>query len=260
MIPEAVYKAAKNNRVWDGMVHVTDLTNGIREAYLRYTTKWEQSPEDAAFALAGTGLGMAIQAHAPRESVEVLVLYNGISGRIDLLEGDVIHDFKHVGAYTVKKLLGLEKYDAEIVDAHGVPERYKSGQKKGQVKTRKQFRFSPEAVDMFPYNWQLNSYRFMRKEMTGRDSQMFLQVFVRDGGTMAGSSHGVDGRYYQIEVPAIPDDQVKAFLDTRSKALKDAMESKKIPDPCEERFSWKCERYCPVREACEKVGCPWLKQ
>ena len=264
MTPKAVIAAANDHRKWDGHVHVTDLIAGTREVYLKYTNEIHEEVENCVHKIAGIGLGMAIQKFAPEGTTEVRVEWGGVVGRMDLVEDGVIYDFKHVGAYTVKKALGLISYDEDVLDEHGFTQTYKSGKKKDQKKTRKAYRIDPDSVDLYPYDWQLNIYRFMLEQdgrNLGKKFTMSLQFFVRDGGTMAGSMHGVKNRYYDVDVPKITDSLIENFIKNQSQVLLDALDSDTLPGECQSDECWqgkKCESFCSVREICAEHGCSWL--
>lgn len=260
-------------REWDGTPHVTDLLRGLRESYLEYTTPYARDVDDLAYSI----MGKRTHANIEGEDGEVPIAGYGIQGTTDIVELAGTRklrlvDTKNQGSYAVAKALGLYQEDEYIRDENNNPVMYKSGQKKGQYKTRKVTKRDPEKVDWGTIQMQLNIYRVIANEMLADRIRNFgpllkwrgctvgeLKVFfiVRDGGTAAAFSRGVYQRTYYVNVPLLPDEKVWDFIQTRGSKLKHAIENREIPEPCSPEEAWhgkKCSTYCAVAKACLMNG------
>ena len=147
------------SRGWDGSMHVTDLYNGSRETFLKHTTFYSIEPDKAAFAVAGTLKHKALE--QDEDFSEMDVSYKGIVGTLDLVEeqpnGDLwIVDYKNQGAFAVRKFMGWNKTYIQELDSQGIPVRFKSGKRKGEIKQKSHWVLDPSKADRESYEFQLN--------------------------------------------------------------------------------------------------------
>lgn len=240
-------------REWKGVPSTTQLLKGTREAYLEIITEFAASPDSFAFALVGS------KAHAKLERgdaaghlLEERLTEDEISGQFDLYDGETktLFDYKTSGSYKVAKALGLEKIATEIETG----EVYKTGERKGQQKTRKEYRFEKGEPDMADWIMQLNHYRLLLEGAGFPVGRMVIQCVTRDGGTFTAKSRGIDRNIYLIDVPRLPDDEVRSYFESKRDSLLFCLEVREIPAPCTIDENWqgrKCADYCHVWKDCE---------
>lgn len=229
-----------NSRTWTGIPSATQLLNGTCEEYLKVTNDYAVEPDKLAFAVSGTKKHANFEQYAGDNS-ETRIFALGISGQPDEIEGDTVIDYKTSGSYKVAQCLGIQK--TKIPDGF-----YKNGKPK--------FASIIDKVepDLGEYKMQLNIYRVILNQITPeRIQNMKIFFIVRDGGTIAAISRGIDKNIYYVNVPKIPNQEVIKFIDTKRDALIEAVNTKTLPDKCSPSECWdgrKCEKYCEVRDIC----------
>lgn len=264
--PKSFLEMASEDRPWSGKPHVTDLIAGPRYVWLKHTTDYSIDPNEAVYRVLG------IQAHKKLEGIgetsEVDLVGDDVVGRSDLIEpnGDgtyTITDYKVVGSYKVAKALGIYSESVPVLDDSGKPVMFKTGQRAGLPKTKKQVMVDPKKADRKDWIRQLNVYRYLAMKSLGIIiSNIQIFAIVRDGGTVAAISRGVTEPTYLFALPIFTEETVETFIKERSAAITDAMNGGVTPRVCDASESWegnKCKRYCEVSARCRELGCHWLE-
>ena len=282
--PLAYLKEAVS-RDWDGYLHVTDLYNGARETFLKYTTFYAVNPDKLAFAISGTLKHKQLEEVSDEDS-EKPIIYRGVRGTLDLLMegpgGEIwLCDYKTQGAFAIRKFMGWTKVPEQVFDKHGIPVRYKSGVRKGELKYRNKWILDPNKADREQYEYQLNIYRKAIEEQFPdvKISKMKIFFILRDGGLKATLEQGLTRNTYFLDVDFLDDKTINDYIDSKS-FLKDIIEEfieseiktpetrlellkKLVPPKCSKKERWyneetgvslKCQSYCPVKEVCEMLG------
>lgn len=264
---------------------VTSALNGMRYNYL----KWKMKPD---FDLAGSAfMALGIGSHnildentADKDTSEEWLKDGLIVGRSDLLEAEgddlnILTDYKVSGSYKVAMAMGIVEGDPEpLYDDFGNPivyQRNGKGFSKGDQKMQKTYKIDPEQSDNWEYSMQLNKYRQMYELNGIKISQMRIFFLVRDGGTHMAKSRGVMENIYLLDIPRIPDEEVKEFFENRAvgfaRIMKDASCIFGTPEEvvektikagievsiCNRRETWdgrRCENYCSYSSACQLFG------
>ncbi len=270
-------------REWDGHLHVTDLYNGMRETFLKYTTLFAIDPDDMAFAVAGQFKHNVMEDES-NPFHEKQIIYRNILGQLDLLDkrpnGEYwITDYKNQGAFAVRKFMGwIKKYTPEI-DNYGVPVKYKSGKRAGQQKLKGEWILDPSKADRSQYEFQLNIYRKAIEESLGITiSKLKIFFMLRDGGLAATREQGLTKNTYFEDVKKLDDKTIDAYIDSKSGTAQNIIEfqtteghpqderwealKRLCPPLCSEKERWhnketgvntKCEKYCSVSELCGRI-------
>ena len=238
---------AVGSREWDGKPHVTQLLNGTMMEYLRITNDYYRSPQSMAFALLGSTHHKLLEDDRVREDMkrmsELHLSNDLIQGTVDLIEleddGFVLTDYKTWGSYRVKRAKGLVKRGT----------RGDTG-----------FTIDPEQIDLRDAELQLNMYRIMAEEKYGiKISRLQVQVTVRDGGTRIAKSYGVMENMYLLPIQRLTDSFINGFIERKSKALLDSVNTGIYPPICSPEERWhdlksgkdrRCESYCEVAKFC----------
>lgn len=283
-----ILKLMAQNRKWEGVPSTTQLLKGTMQAFLEIVHDYEQKPDDMAFRVQGSVQHANLEGYGDEISQAELD-FSSEKGSIrpDVLEYEngewTLLDYKMSGSFAVAKALGIYKEDEPVVDAEtGEPVLYKSGQKKGQPKTVKVVKRDPRRAEMKEWIYQLNNYRvgLEREVLLGPDGKLYfrkqapkgstkikfkrlkVQVVVRDGNTVAALSRGIDRNIYYIDIPIIPDDEVKEYFSRKRKHLLQAVEQGDWQVPCTEDERWqdhKCLHYCPVNKHCPYFQATYAK-
>jgi len=229
-------------------------------------------PDSMAFALLGTRHHSKLEAIAGKLSMvsELLLEDDETRGTFDLLEPDttgsyVLSDYKTSGSYKVASALGIqsrkvvdpsgEAYKRDVVDkarleVTGVTEYF---HRKGDPKLISEFYIDESAKDLREWELQLNNYRLKVEACGFPISRLQVQATVRDGGTQAAKSRGVDKNIYMIPIKILPDDDVNAYFTRKSRVLLAAIETGAAP-VCNNEERWndrRCASYCEVKEFCD---------
>lgn len=282
--PLPYLKAIGVEREWDGYLHVTDLYNGKRETYLKYTTFYSVDPDASAFAVAGT-FKHNVMEDPDNPFHEKELIYRNIKGKLDLLDkqfnGDYwITDYKNQGAFAVRKFQGWQKKYIPDIDEFGVQIFYKSGARKGQKKMKGEWILDPASADKSQYEFQLNIYKKAIEENLGITVSKLMIFFVlRDGGLAATREQGLTRNTYFEEVKILDDKVINDYIDEKCTTSQniihfrmteklsqderwDALQ-KLCPPKCSAKERWhnestgkdtKCEKYCPVSELCGRIN------
>jgi hypothetical protein len=183
-----------------------------------------------------------------------------ITGILDLLTVDELiatesyhlWDYKTAGSFKVAKALGLVA--KKIPDPNGSV--YKTSGKWGNAGDPKMvtiWELDPEAVDMWDWILQFNTYRRKIEPLGFPISRITAQVTVRDGGTMVAESRGITENIYLIPIPFISDEIVDYNMNTKREALLHCLKHHEMPPKCDLVESWngrRCQGFCDVTEFC----------
>lgn len=247
-------------RPWTGTPSTTQLINGTRMEYLKIKHDHYVAPERMAFALLGTRVHLSLgDADTDVSLLEENFAEPDITSRPDNYELEpgqekgVITDYKTWGSYKVASALGIVA--EKVPDPTGaLYKRSGNGFKAGDPKMVTVYHQDPTAVDLREAELQLNHYR-LRYEAAGFPvASLQIEAIVRDGGTIAAKSRGIDRNWYIIPVRTLPDAQVQAFFEAQAKALIHAVETDELPPPCTMDECWKrrrCAGYCDVWDFCD---------
>jgi hypothetical protein len=237
--PLSYLKLAGQTREWKGIPSVTQLIRGIRESYLMIKNDYAESPESSTFAIAGT------KSHSSLEKFgvdpEKGILYEGISGIPDEIDGTTLIDYKFSGSYKVAQVLGIKMEDKETGEFF----------KNGNPKVKKVPVYGQR--DFGDWGKQINMYRLMAQSVGVEITEQKLFLVPRDGQTYMSNSRGVTDSMYYLDVPFIDDQELKTWFLSRRDQLLNAVEDNTLPPLCSDEESWqgkKCQKYCAVREYC----------
>jgi len=264
--PLSYLRMCGHQREWTGKPSTTQLIGCLREAYFKIKTDYSESPEESAFKVLGTrGHSLLEKNETDKGFYEIKFELFGITGIFDSVECEdgvwILVDAKTSGSYKVAKALGIVKnsMDIQILDEKGNLIYYKSGTKKGEPKTKKEYSFEtrPETADKNDWELQLNFYRMgfedAYKEIVGK---MFNFCTVRDGGTHVAKGRGIDKNIYMIGCQKRDDNEIKDFFISQRNYFLDRIFKEKIPtiNPACIWDGLKCQRFCSVCDQCRAVG------
>jgi hypothetical protein len=273
-------------REWKGIPSTTQLIRGTMAAFLEIKHAYAASPDKMAFMLHGTGTHKMLEDHGDDISKAELDYSDEMgSVRPDLIETEgginILIDYKTSSSFAVAKALGIYHEDVPVMDEKtGKQAVFKTGAKKGKFKTRKEVRIDPKLADLRDWALQLNNYRIgIEKGMVlqGPDNQFYpkdiapkgskkikisairVQALVRDGSTVVAISRGIDRNVYLIDVPKVPDKEIKEYFARKRKDLLTALEQGSWVTPCNDFEKWndrKCTDFCNVN-----IHCPyWIEK
>jgi hypothetical protein len=241
-------------REWNGTPSTTQLLKGTREAAFEIIYPYYIDPQNAIFRIIGTkGHGLLEQYVDSNELGEERLKDDISSGAFDFYDSETcdLYDSKTSGSYKIRKALGLYQVDAPT------GEFYKSGEKKGQPKTRKEWREGGYR-DCLDWKIQLNDYRMKLQSYGFPVRKMFIEAFPRDGGVKAAAMNGVDQNALLIPINLIPDRHIKAYMQAkRDRLLGSLIQGSPIPPMCKARETWngrKCQGYCNVSFYCRMAN------
>ena len=244
--------AASLERNLEGFT-VTELISGTREVYLKKTRDYPVDPMKHLYAVQGSAAHLLHQGQATGNMLgEERIYGDNFSGQIDLygaiLDKDTatLGDYKVTSSYKLMKALGRYKVDVPTGEV------YKSGARKGQAKTVKEWR---EGGVRNIQDWaiQLNCYRMLLEKEGFPVKRMVIQAFCRDQGAMTAKSRGIEKPAYFVEINKINDRWLNRYIKAKSQKLKQALEQKRLPPPCSAKARWhgkKCLEYCDVASLC----------
>lgn len=282
-----------NQRDWKGVPSTTQLINGTRMEYLKITTPYGVEPDGMAFAVLGTRSHKKLEDLTPVSSFSELSVpaRDEITGIADLLEQQPngewwLTDYKTWGSYKVGKSLGLVKKKRPVFDEEGKPVLYTRGgkyYKAGDQRMEDYYEVDSEAVDLKDVSLQMNRYRMMIETYFGIViSRLKVFAIVRDGNTHIAKGRGIDRATYYIDVPIMDNEEVDGYFKWKKtnlllclqeysgdeKCIPEYNETnfdklkKHCPTECTPEEAWdgrRCEKYCPVAEMCNKIGCKYLE-
>ena len=242
-------RAISQQREWTGIPSTTQLLKGTREAWLEIVNDdLIINPQDRMFSLLGTKVHGTLERHTDNMLSEERISDEVSSGQMDCYDANsmTLYDYKTAGSYKVMQALGIVMVDVPTGEV------YKTGEKKGQPKTRKE----PQngQPDMREWELQLNDYRIKLESQGFAVKDMYIEAIVRDGGTIAARSRGIIQKAYLIPVRRMPDEEVKTYFKIKADALQSALATEVIPPPCTDEECWerrKCKAYCTAWEHCD---------
>lgn len=232
---------------------VTELIGGVREIYLKKKTSYAVAPQDVLYSLHGQAVHTMHEGHTSGEILGEIRLKDRItSGKFDLYgkiideEEGVLGDLKVTSSYKLAKALGFYKVDVPTGEV------YKTGARKGQPKTRKEFRYDG-VRHVWDWAVQLNYYRILLEKAGFQVNRMLIQALCRDVSTRTAAERGIDKSVYIIPINRISDHWLLRYFGKKSEILKAALRTKTLPPPCKVKETWqgkKCLEYCEVRGKC----------
>jgi hypothetical protein len=238
-------------RKWSGVPSTTQLINGTMLEFLKLTNDFYESPFDGAFKIIGTRAHKGLEMQNDDLSLlEERFEDEGMTGIADFLEIEdglnTLGDHKVAGWFKVVKAKG---YHREIIETDEV---FKSGERKGQKKTKKIWiKGEPDCRE---YELQLNRYRMNFEKAGFRVDRMKIEAIVRDHK----NSPKVEGEYLlkpieYFEIRKLPDDQVLEFFSKKREDLLRALQDGSWNIPCSPDERWedkRCLAYCSVNDKC----------
>ena len=231
---------------------VTELLAGTMETFLRRTTDYVVDPIKQLYALHGTAVHTINENHIDKTMLSEQRLFDDItSGKFDLFgkildKENTLGDYKITSSYKLMKALGYYKVDVPT------DEIYKTGSKKGQPKTRKEWR-TDGVKHLLDWAVQLNYYRILLEERGYTVSRMEIQAMCRDFNLRMAAERNITSPIYLIHINKISDHWVKLYMKTKAKRLQKALKTGKTPHICSGKERWqdrKCKDYCAVAESC----------
>lgn len=242
-------------REWKGAESITTtmLVKGTREAYLEITqTDYSLDPMNELFRVLGSKAHAFLEEFTDNELSEERLCDGIASGQFDFYvpEEQALYDSKTWGSYKVASALGIKIESIDIPTG----EVYKTGPRKGEPKTKKEYRRIQCEPDMPETEIQLNHYRMLLEEAGFPVKKMFVEAIVRDGGTFTAKNRGIEQNGYLIPVKHIPNEEVKMYLSMKRDELLWAIETQTMPPPCTNDECWggrKCKDYCRVAKFCD---------
>ena len=232
---------------------VTELLCGTRETYLKKTTDYAVDPVQQLYAIHGSAVHTINEGFTDGNMLSEERLADDVtSGKFDLY-GQIIDfndktlgDFKVTSSYKLMRALGYYKVDVPTGEV------YKTGLKKGQPKTKKEWH-TDGVRHVLDWAIQLNYYRILLEQRGFEVKDMKIQAFVRDFNLRIAVERNITSPLYIININKISDRWVKLYMETKARRLQEALESKVLPPVCSAKERWndrKCLDYCAVAEHC----------
>ena len=232
---------------------VTELIAGVRETYLKKTRCYAVDPQSVLYSLHGQAVHTINEGFTAGEILSEERLRDKLtSGKFDLYgrildeEEGVLGDLKITSSYKLAKALGYYKVDVPTGDV------FKTGPRKGQPKTRKEFR-RDGVRHVWEWAVQLNYYRLLLEQAGFEVKRMCIQAMCRDSSLRTASERGITGQVYVIPIYRISDHWLRLYFGKKAQLLRKALKSRELPPPCSPKETWngrKCLDYCEVRENC----------
>ena len=231
---------------------VTELLAGTMETFLKRTTDYVVDPIKQLYALHGTAIHTINENHVDKNMLSEQRLSDDItSGKFDLFgkildKENTLGDYKITSSYKLMKALGYYKVDVPTGEV------YKTGAKKGQPKTRKEWR-TDGVKHLLDWAIQLNYYRILLEERGYTVNRMEIQAMCRDFNLRIAAERNIISPIYLIPINKISDHWVKLYMKTKAARLQKALKTGKISHICSIKERWqdrKCKDYCAVAENC----------
>ena len=231
---------------------VTELIAGVRETYLKKTTEYAVDPFSVLYSLQGQAIHTIHEKNSEGILSEVRLEDGITSGRLDLYgnllsdEEGVLGDLKVTNSYKLMRALGIYKVEVDTGEV------YKTGLKKGQPKTKKEFRYDG-IKEVFEWAIQLNYYRRLLEKEGYPVKRMVIQALCRDSNLKTATERGITQKSYLIEINRISDCWLTKYFAKKVAMLKTALKTKQLPPIFTARERWndrKCLDYCEARENC----------
>lgn len=254
-------------RTWKGIPSTTQCISGTMEQFLKITTDYYIDPESAIFRLLGTLTHGLLERYATgSEELSEEVLSDMINtGVMDFFDGKslTLFDYKNSGSYKIAQAMGLRQVDVPKLDDRGCIVVYKSGAKKGQPVTNKEWREGGIAA-LATYDWalQMSRYRDLLAPKLPDGitiKRMAIQIIARDGGTYIAKQRGVTIKAPIIPINGMSTRWVTRYFTKKAENLLKAVSEGKWSTHCKPRERWENDKKC--REFCEvKLHCPYYKR
>ena len=232
---------------------VTELISGTRETYLKKTQPYAVDPMQQLYAVHGTAVHTIQEGHNEGNIIAEERLADDItSGKFDLygqivdLSDNTLGDYKVTSSYKLMKALGYYKVDVPTGEV------YKTGLKKGQPKTRKEWR-TDGVKHVLEWAIQLNYYRILLEQAGFKVKDMVIQALCRDYSLRMAAERNITRPLYLIKINKISDHWIRWYMSAKAKRLKKSMAEHHLPSRCSARERWhdrKCQSYCDVAEFC----------
>lgn len=232
---------------------VTELLCGVRETYLKKTTEYAVKPHDQLYAVHGSAVHTINEGYTEGNILSEERLDDDItSGKFDLygqiidLNDKTLGDYKVTSSYKLMRALGYYKVDIETEEI------YKSGLRKGQRKTRKEWRTDGVRY-LFDWAVQLNYYRMLLESRGFKVERMEVQAMCRDYSLRIAAERNIKKPVYVIHINKISDHWIKLYMNSKAQKLKMALKNGLTPKICTSKERWKnrkCAEYCVVADNC----------
>lgn len=231
---------------------VTELLAGTMETFLRRTTDYAVDPIKQLYALHGSAVHTINENHVDENMLSEQRLSDDItSGKFDLYgkildKENTLGDYKITSSYKLMKALGYYKIDVPTGEV------YKTGVKKGQPKTRKEWR-TDGVKHLLDWAIQLNYYRILLEEQGYTVNRMEIQAMCRDFNLRMATERNITSPIYIIHINKISYHWVKLYMRTKAARLQKALKTGKTSHICSGKERWqdrKCKDYCAVVENC----------
>lgn len=233
---------------------VTELLAGTRETYLKKTTEYAVDPIQQLYAIHGSAVHTINEGFTDGNILSEERLADDItSGKFDLYgqiidyDDNTLGDYKITSSYKLMRALGYYKVDVPTGEV------YKTGLKKGQPKTKKEWH-TDGVRHILDWAIQLNYYRILLEQRGFEVRDMKIQAFCRDFSLRIAAERNIISPLYIININKISDHWIKLYMRTKAERLKQALMTKKMPPVCSSKERWKdrkCIDYCAVAERCE---------
>jgi hypothetical protein len=234
--------------------------NDARLLYLKATVDYTIVPDSRVFAVLGVSAHHELSLYDFNVFSEEPLSDEQMAGIPDLLEYEngeyTLTDHKTWGSFRVMRALGYHQEDEIVMDDSGDPIRYKSGKRKGEIKTHKVTKQDPDRADLLAETYQVNKYRMFFNKQRFIPSKLQLSVYVRDGGTAIAYARGINKNLYLIPIPFMPDASVNSYYANLRDKVAHTFATDYAPK-CGAWESWdgkRCDGWCEVKEACERMG------
>lgn len=232
---------------------VTELLCGVRETYLKKTTDYAIKPIDQLFAIHGSAVHTINEGHTEGNMLSEERIHDDItSGKFDLygqiidLSDKTLGDYKVTSSYKLMRALGYYKVDVPTGEV------YKSGLRKGAMKTRKEWRIDG-VRHLLDWAVQINYYRMLLESKGFEVGRMKIQAMCRDYSLRIASERNIRKPVYVIHINKISDHWIKIYMTRKAKLLREALQQCTLPKICTVKERWKnrkCAEYCAVAENC----------
>ena len=225
-------------RPWAGKPSTTQLIKGTREAFLELTTDYAIDPQQELFRIRGSNSHSLLEQFVdPNELSEERLHDKFSSGQFDFYDSETqtLYDNKFTGSYKVMKALGYRQLNVPT------GEKYKTGVRKGQPKTRKEWTNGGRR-DVLDWTIQLNDYRMKLEQILPKGysvKQMFVECVIRDGGTYMAKQRNIQQNGVLIPIRKISNHWIATYMQMKSEALMYALETGETPRHCSFRERWR---------------------
>ncbi len=289
--PLAYLELVAESRPYKGKLSASKLTDGNRLIFLEAVTDFDEKWDSQAFAIHGTISHALVEDYADSKNTlcELAIENEYCKGHFDLIEpqpnGEIfLIDYKTYGSFKTKMVLGVYYVDEPVLDEYGNETYYKSGKKKGEVKTKKTYYSDPAEADLHDLSIQLNAYRLLSENLVQETfgkpiDKLKAMIMVRDGNTMSSKMNNVDKTVYYVDVPFLPDNEILELMKEKHQVINSSYKyfnnlpefifesdmienlAKYVPPKCSDKERWakddnadfRCKSFCPVSEICQKL-------